>query len=98
MTIRRSFISLIFAATMAVSPLAAQVYVNIGPPRPLVERRVPRPGPGFVWTPGYHRWDGRAYVWVPGAWVRPPRPHAVWVAHHWVHRHGGWVMIEGHWR
>jgi hypothetical protein len=98
MTIRRSFISLVFAGAMAVSPLAAQVYVRIGPPRPLVERRVPPPGPGFVWTPGYHRWDGRAYVWMPGAWVRPPRPHALWVAHHWVHRHGGWVMVEGHWR
>jgi len=28
----------------------------------------------------------------------PPRPHARWVAHRWVHRHGGYVMVEGHWR
>ena len=35
---------------------------------------------------------------VPGRWERPPRPGARWVAHRWVHRHGEWVLIEGHWR
>jgi hypothetical protein len=24
--------------------------------------------------PGYHNWDGHAYVWVPGRWEVPPRP------------------------
>jgi hypothetical protein len=47
---------------------------------------------------GYHRWDGGRYLWVPGRWERPPREHAIWVQHHWVHRHGGWVLEEGHWR
>jgi WXXGXW repeat (2 copies) len=98
MNIRRTLIPLMFAGVMAVSPLAAQVYVRVGPPRPLYERRVPPPGRGYVWTPGYQRWDGRAYGWVPGAWVLPPRPHAHWVAAHWVHRRGGWLLVEGHWR
>ena len=39
-----------------------------------------------------------AYVWAPGRWERPPRVHAVWVRHRWVHRNGGWVLVEGHWR
>ena len=36
------------------------------PPRPV--ERVPPPPPthrDFVWVAGYHRWDGREYVWVP---------------------------------
>jgi opacity protein-like surface antigen len=76
----------------------AQVYVRVGPPVAVVEHPGPRPHPGWVWTAGYHRWDGARYVWTPGAWVAPPRPHAVWVAHRWEHRSGGWVLVEGHWR
>lgn len=96
--LRKGLLISIFGAALAVMPAAAQVYVRIGPPHPLVEHRPPAPGPRYVWTPGYHRWDGRAYVWVPGAWMLPPRPHARWVAAHWAHRRGGWVLVEGHWR
>jgi WXXGXW repeat (2 copies) len=95
---RKSLLSTAFGVFLAIGAANAQVVVQVAPPRPLVETRVPAPGPGYVWTPGYHRWDGRAYVWAPGAWVLPPRPHAHWVAHRWVHRNGGWVMVEGHWR
>jgi len=78
--------------------VSAEVVVRVGPPRPVVEVRGVRPGPHHVWIGGYHRWDGNAYVWVPGRWDAPPRRHARWVAHRWVHRHGGWVFVEGHWR
>ena len=88
----------LLAFTLLPAASNAQVYVRIGPPEPIVERRPPPPEHGFVWIEGYHRWDGARYVWVPGRWDRPPHPHAVWVAHHWVHRQGGWVLIEGHWR
>ena len=96
--LRKGLLAVVFGGILALAPLSAQVVVRVGPPAPLVERRAPAPGPGYVWTPGYHRWDGRAYVWMPGAWVRPPHPHAHWVRAHWVHRHGGWVLVEGHWR
>jgi len=85
-------------AVMTVFPALSQVVVRVGPPHPIVETRPAMPGPGYVWTPGYHRWDGNAYVWAPGAWVMPPHPHAHWVAHRWVRRNGGWVLVEGHWR
>ena len=77
---------------------AAEVFVQVGPPAPIVEHRVVRPGPGYVWIGGYHRWEGHAYAWVPGRWERPPRPHAVWVAPRWEHRHGGYYFHEGRWR
>jgi len=78
----------------------AQVAIRIGPPPPPRER-IPPPPPehrDWAWHAGYHRWDGTRYVWVPGAYERPPRPRARWVPGRWVHRGGGWVWVEGHWR
>ncbi|HEX3875656.1 MAG TPA: YXWGXW repeat-containing protein [Bryobacteraceae bacterium] len=96
--LRKGLITGFVAAMLSVSAFAADVVVRVRPPAPIIETRPVSPGAGYVWTPGYHRWDGRAYVWAPGAWVRPPRPHARWVGHHWVKRRGGWVMVEGRWR
>jgi hypothetical protein len=76
----------------------AQVHITVAPPAPVVEVRGNAPGPEYVWVDGYHRWEGDHYVWTAGHWDRPPHPHAHWVAHRWVHRHGEWVMVEGHWR
>ncbi len=90
-----AFASVVMAAGTAMN---AQVVVRVGPPAPIVETRPVAPGPGYVWTPGYHRWDGNRYVWAPGAYVLPPRPHAVWVPHRYVRRGGGYVLVEGHWR
>ena len=80
------------------APAAAQVIVQVRPPHAFVERRGLPPGRGYVWVPGYQRWDGRVYVWTPGQWRRPPRPHAHWVPGRWV-RHGHvWEFREGYWR
>ena len=96
--LRKSLITSALGLFLAIGAANAEVVIRVGPPAPVVEHRVVAPGPGYVWTGGYHRWDGRAYVWVPGAWVRPPRAHAVWVAPHYVHRNGGYVFVEGRWR
>jgi hypothetical protein len=94
----------VFLVAMTVSVCAAaapsvRAYVRIGPPAPVVEVRTAAPGPGYVWVAGYHRWDGSAYVWVPGAWQRPPRAHGRWSAGHWVHEGPrGWYFVEGRWR
>jgi hypothetical protein len=88
--------------TLAPAPPASagpRVYVRIGPPAPVVETRIVAPSPRHVWIAGYHRWDGRAYVWVPGRWELPPSHRAAWVPGHWVHhRRNGWYWVEGHWR
>ena len=95
---RRLWMVPALGCALALGASAEEIFVRIAPPRPIVERRVVAPGPGYVWITGYHRWDGRAYVWVPGRWELPPRPHARWVEHRWVHRRGGYVFVEGHWR
>jgi hypothetical protein len=87
---------LLLAASLAAG---AQVVVRIGPPPPRpVEVVPPAEHPGWVWQPGYHRWDGAHYVWVGGHYAEPPYPHAHWVEGHWAHRGGGYVWVEGHWR
>ena|SRR5579875_3798816 len=88
--------SVLLAGTLSAG---AQVYVRIGPPPPPVREVVPPPPhPGWVWQPGYHRWDGGRYVWVPGAYVAPPHPHAYWVPGHWRNTPRGYIWVEGHWR
>jgi hypothetical protein len=96
---RKLFLTALFAVGLGVGVAqAAEVVVRIGPPRAVVEHRPVRPSHEHVWVGGYHRWDGNAYVWTPGRWEAPPRPHAVWVAPRWEHRHDGYVFIEGRWR
>jgi hypothetical protein len=88
------------ALTLGSTLAGAQVVVRLGPPAPRYER-VPPPPPehrGWVWQPGYHRWDGGQYVWVPGTYAEPIHPGARWVPGHWNHRGGGYVWVEGHWR
>ena len=90
-----------FAAVVTVAaPLFthAQVYVRVRPPAPVFERRGPLPGRGYVWHPGYQRWDGARYAWVPGGYVMPPRPRAVWVGGRWVNTRRGYLWREGYWR
>ncbi|WP_263410343.1 hypothetical protein [Terriglobus tenax] len=98
----RKLMLAVFGAALAVSTAAAeaQVYVRIGPPRPPREVVPVRPmgHPDWVWQGGYHRWDGQRYVWVPGAYIAPPRPRAVWVPGHWVRRPRGYVWMDGRWR
>jgi WXXGXW repeat (2 copies) len=88
------------AAGCAVAPPPPPdaVFVDATPPTAVVEVRGELPGPDYIWINGYHRWDGRAYVWVGGRWERRPRAGAVWVDGRW-HRHNrGWYWIEGRWR
>jgi len=94
----KRLIGLVFAGALIFSAAAGEVVVRIGPPHAVSERRSRAPGRDYVWISGYHRWDGNAYVWTPGRWEQPPRPHAHWVAHRWNHRRDGWVLVEGHWR
>ena len=91
------------ALLFALSAPAAHAQISFGihigePPAPRAYRVPPRPGPDYVWVEGYHRWDGRAYAWVPGRWDRGPQARAVWVPGRWVQDKHGWYYVQGHWR
>jgi hypothetical protein len=97
--VRTAFVSGFMLASVACASAGTRVYVRVGPPAAVAEvRRVPPPGPGYAWVAGYHRWDGRTYVWVPGTWMVPPRRRAAWVAPHWSHDRHGYYFVAGHWR
>ena len=91
---------LVFAFLLTAGLASAQgVVIRVAPPAPVRVGVVGvAPGPGFVWVEGYHAWQGGAYAWVPGRWVRPPRPRAFWVRPHYRRVRGGWVFVPGHWR
>ncbi len=95
---KKILLSGLLALLLAPVASMAQIVVRVAPPAPIVESHDRPPHAGWVWVDGYHRWDGHRYVWVHGHWAHPPRPEAVWVAHHWERRNGGWVLVEGHWR
>jgi hypothetical protein len=94
----KTALAMMLALTMAPAVSYAEVGIRMGPPPPVAERPGPPPERGLVWIPGYHQWSGAHYVWMPGHYMHPPHPGAHWIAHHWVHRHGEWVLIEGHWK
>jgi hypothetical protein len=77
---------------------AADVVVRVGPPRPVAEHRHRAPAKGYVWVPGYYRYEGNHYAWERGRWERPPHPHAKWVAPRWQHRRDGYFFVDGRWR
>jgi YXWGXW repeat-containing protein len=95
---KKSLIAVLFGVLLAAGGASAQIVIGIGPPPVRHEVIPPRPGPNYVWVGGFQRYEGRAYVWVPGHYVVPPHRHARWVLGHWAHRRGGYVWVEGHWR
>jgi hypothetical protein len=95
---RKRLIGIVFAGALAFSAAAADVVIRLRPPIAIVEHRGAPPSRDHVWVNGYHRWDGNAYVWTAGSWQMPPQPHQRWVAHHYVRRNGGYVLVDGRWR
>ena len=89
----------LLAFGITVLPAGAQVSVNIEigtpPPSERVEI-VPPPRPGYVWAPGYWRWDGREHVWVAGRWIEE-RSGYVWVPERWEPKGHRYHFVPGHW-
>ncbi len=86
-----------FTCAPAQAQIYGGIYVQFGPPAPIVEPVPPPPAPYYVWVPGYWRWDGARYVWSRGRYARPPRGYAVWAPGRWM-RHGHeWYWQPGRW-
>jgi hypothetical protein len=92
-------VALATAALAASSPAFAQVDLNIivgSPPPPPRAEIVPPMRVGYIWAPGYWRWEHDRHVWAPGHYMQARRGEH-WVADRWNHRHDGWRHEPGHW-
>lgn len=88
--------ALIAPAMMA--PAAAQgLSIQIGspPPAPIYEV-APAPRAGYVWAPGYYRYDNGRYVWTAGRWMTERHGYR-WVNDRWEHGPNGWYHVAGRW-
>ena len=92
-------VGLVVTPATASADVKVRVYVPAPPPPPVREVIGVAPSHRHAWVPGYHRWEGGAYVWVPGHWAVRPRARARWSPGHWE-RGGrrGWYWVEGRWR
>ena len=72
--------------------------VKSAPPARRVEVILARPSPKHVWVLGYWMWEADAYVWLPGVWMLPPEPAALWVEPRFVTRTGVSIFISGYWK
>lgn len=96
-------LGLAFAGASWAPPAAAHTQVAVGvrigvPPPPVRVERVPAPRRGYIWAPGYWRWNAPAHrhVWVGGYWVHV-RPGYHYRPARWV-RHGrDWRFHAGYW-
>jgi hypothetical protein len=90
---------IVFAAAALTAPNTRQarvdVIVGVAPPAARVEV-VPAARVGYVWAPGYWRWNVHRYFWVPGYWV-PARHGYRWVPSHWVAYGPRWRYVPGYW-
>jgi len=82
-----------------LTPAAAQaspnVFIGTPPPAPVYEM-VPAPRAGYVWAPGYYRWERGHHVWTAGHWM-PERAGYRWVPDRWDHGPKGWYHVAGRW-
>lgn len=61
----------------------APIVITRPPPHRVPEARSLAPSPSYVWVEGHYSWQNQQWVWIPGAWVQPPQPAAVWVTPSW---------------
>jgi hypothetical protein len=91
---------MVLAAAALAAPNTSQAHVDVivgvAPPAPRVEV-VPAPRVGYVWAPGYWRWNGHHHYWVGGYWV-PARAGYHWAPAHWApYGHQRWRYVGGYW-
>jgi hypothetical protein len=89
-----------FALAIAMmEPASAHTFVGvsvgIAPPLPRIEHVVVRPG--YIWAPGYWRWNGAQHAWAGGTWVGA-RPGRRFVPAAWVRVGPAWRFHRGYWR
>jgi hypothetical protein len=80
------------------APISQPVPVAVpwAPPPMFAESISLQPSPDANWTGGYWVWRDR-WVWAPGYWATPPRPHYHWVPPYYEHRQDRVIFVDGFW-
>lgn len=90
--------ALSFGGIAASAPASARTVVGVSigvAPPPLRVEHV-RVRAGYVWAPGYWRWNGARHVWTGGYWVAA-RPGYRYVGARWVQAGPQWRFHRGGW-
>jgi WXXGXW repeat (2 copies) len=102
----RTVRGLIYGAAIGIAVVAgsassfANAMVSVAPPPPRAEVIPALPAPEaaeWAWSPGYWRWTGAEYFWVPGSYVRRVHGAAALIPGYWASTPAGWVWVPGHW-
>jgi hypothetical protein len=86
-------------SVVGAPPTAPDYAAPVAPPeQPVAEDQPPQPDPADTWVPGYWWWSPplARYVWVGGAWRRPP-PDVAWSPGTWTPVEGRFVWSPGYW-
>jgi hypothetical protein len=70
--------------------------IQVAPPTAPLVVEAPPPRAGFVWAPGFWRWEGHRHVWVGGHWLRERRGYR-WAPDRWTEHGGHYHYDRGHW-
>ena len=103
LSMKKAVLSTVLLASAVLTSCAPYPHYGYGyrvppPPGPAFGMVGRAPGRGFVWVEGFYDLRGSRWVWIPGYWVRPPRPGAVWVRPSWEPRGHGYHFHQGYWR
>jgi len=87
---------LLGSAAMPTISFADDIIITTPPP-PLKTETPPAARSGYIWAPGYWKWEGGEHVWVEGHWIET-RPNEHWVPDSWEQQDSThWHFIPGHW-
>ncbi len=85
--------------TAREQPMAPRAIVSTPPPPVRIDPPKPSsPGGSAFWRGGHYQFRNGRYLWIPGAWVNPPRSGLVWVPGFFQKTPQGGMFINGHWR
>jgi hypothetical protein len=70
--------------------------IQVAPPAAPFVVEAPPPRAGYVWAPGFWRWEGHRHVWVGGHWLAERRGYH-WMPDHWREHGGRYHYERGHW-
>ncbi len=92
-------IALLLSSLPLASHAAVFVSIDVAPPPLPVYAQPVIPAPGYIWTPGYWRWNAADgdYYWIPGTWVTAPYVGALWTPGYWGWGGGAYAWHGGYW-